>query len=73
MWPVRAEKDGDWNDAFYPIGNGLKEAIEKVRVRGDRRADEELESGNRDRRSSFLAANQAASAAVKGKETGANA
>ncbi len=31
------EKDGDWNDALFPIGNGLKEAIEKARkrVRGD--------------------------------------
>jgi len=24
---------GDWNDALYPIGNGLKQAIEKVRAK----------------------------------------
>ena len=30
------EKDGDWNDALYPIGNGLKEAIEKARARPGR-------------------------------------
>ncbi|MBV8901845.1 MAG: hypothetical protein JOY92_17225 [Verrucomicrobia bacterium] len=24
---------GDWNDALYPIGNGIKQAIEKVRRR----------------------------------------
>jgi len=24
------EKDGDWNDALYPIGNGIKQTIEKV-------------------------------------------
>jgi hypothetical protein len=39
------EKDGDWNDALYPIGNGLKAAIEKVRAAwGDR--DNEVESGS---------------------------
>jgi hypothetical protein len=27
------EKDGDWNDALYPIGNGVKQAIEKARRR----------------------------------------
>ena len=27
------EKDGDWNDALYPIGNGIKQAIEKARGR----------------------------------------
>ena len=27
------EKDGDWNDALYPIGNGLKQAIEKARAK----------------------------------------
>jgi hypothetical protein len=27
------EKDGDWNDAPYPIGKGVKEAIEKARLR----------------------------------------
>ena len=30
------EKDGDWNDALYPIGNGIKQAIEKARRRRDR-------------------------------------
>jgi hypothetical protein len=29
------EQDGDWNDALYPIGNGIKQAIEKVRSRGE--------------------------------------
>jgi hypothetical protein len=32
------EQDGDWNDALYPIGNGIKQAIEKVRLRGERLA-----------------------------------
>src|SRR5271166_1742224 len=27
------EKDGDWNDALYPIGKGVKQAIEKARLR----------------------------------------
>jgi len=27
------EKDGDWRDALYPIGNGIKQAIEKARLR----------------------------------------
>jgi hypothetical protein len=27
------ERDGDWNDALYPIGNGIKQAIEKVQLR----------------------------------------
>jgi hypothetical protein len=27
------EKDGDWNDALYPIGNGIKQAIERARLR----------------------------------------
>ena len=27
------EKDGDWNDALYPIGNGIKQAIDKARLR----------------------------------------
>ena len=27
------KKDGDWNDALYPIGNGIKQAIEKARGR----------------------------------------
>jgi hypothetical protein len=27
------EKDGDWNDALYPIGEGVKQAIEKARLR----------------------------------------
>src|SRR5208283_805445 len=26
------EKDGDWRDALYPIGNGVKQAIEKARL-----------------------------------------
>jgi hypothetical protein len=26
------EKDGDWNDALHPIGNGIKQAIEKARA-----------------------------------------
>ena len=30
------EKDGDWNDALYPIGEGLKQAIKKVRTRPGR-------------------------------------
>ena len=25
------ERDGDWNDALHPIGNGIKQAIEKAR------------------------------------------
>jgi hypothetical protein len=27
------EMGGDWNDALYPIGKGVKEAIEKARLR----------------------------------------
>jgi len=27
------EKDGDWKDALYPIGKGVKQAIEKARLR----------------------------------------
>jgi hypothetical protein len=27
------EKNGDWNDALYPIGEGVKQAIEKARLR----------------------------------------
>jgi hypothetical protein len=27
------EKDGDWNDALFPIGEGIKQAIEKARLR----------------------------------------
>jgi hypothetical protein len=27
------EQGGDWNDALYPIGNGLKQAIENARAR----------------------------------------
>jgi hypothetical protein len=27
------EREGDWRDALYPIGNGVKQAIEKVRLR----------------------------------------
>jgi hypothetical protein len=27
------EKGGDWRDALYPIGNGVKQAIEKARLR----------------------------------------
>jgi hypothetical protein len=27
------ERDGDWNDALYPIGKGVKQAIEKARHR----------------------------------------
>jgi hypothetical protein len=27
------EKEGDWRDALYPIGNGVKQAIEKARLR----------------------------------------
>ena len=27
------EKEGDWRDALYPIGNGIKQAIEKARLR----------------------------------------
>jgi hypothetical protein len=26
-------KDGDWNAALYPIGKGVKQAIEKARLR----------------------------------------
>ncbi len=32
-WRQYEQEGGDWNDALYPIGNGLKQAIEKVRVR----------------------------------------
>ena len=27
------KKEGDWRDALYPIGNGVKQAIEKARLR----------------------------------------
>jgi hypothetical protein len=27
------ERDGDWNDALHPIGEGVKQAIEKARLR----------------------------------------
>jgi hypothetical protein len=27
------EKEGDWRDALYPIGNGVKQVIEKARLR----------------------------------------
>jgi hypothetical protein len=27
------EKEGDWHDALFPIGNGVKQAIEKARLR----------------------------------------
>jgi hypothetical protein len=27
------EKDGDWNDALHPIGEGVKQAVEKARLR----------------------------------------
>jgi hypothetical protein len=27
------ERDGGWNNALYPIGNGVKQAIEKARLR----------------------------------------
>jgi len=27
------EKDGDWQDALFPIGKGVKQAIEKARLR----------------------------------------
>jgi len=27
------EKEGNWRDALYPIGNDLKQAIEKARLR----------------------------------------
>ena len=27
------EKEGDWRDALYPIGNGLKQAIENACLR----------------------------------------
>ena len=27
------EKEGDWRDALYPIGNGVKQAIAKARAR----------------------------------------
>jgi hypothetical protein len=30
---ARLHKSGDWNDALYPIGNGIKQAIEKARRR----------------------------------------
>lgn len=27
------EKNGDWNDALYPIGKGINQAMEKARLR----------------------------------------
>lgn len=35
-WRDLEQEGGDWNDALYPIGNGLKQAIEKVRARPTR-------------------------------------
>ena len=32
-WREFEQNGGDWNDALYPIGNGLKQAIDKVRAR----------------------------------------
>ena len=32
-WREYEQDDGDWNDALYPIGQGLKQAIDKVRAR----------------------------------------
>jgi len=32
-WREFEQEGGDWNDALYPIGNGLKQAIERVRAR----------------------------------------
>jgi hypothetical protein len=34
-----SERDGDWNDAPHPIGNGIKQAIEKVRIEALRRGN----------------------------------
>lgn len=32
-WRDFEKEDGDWNDALYPIGQGLKQAIDKARAR----------------------------------------
>jgi len=32
-WREYERDGGDWNDALYPIGNGLKQAIDKARAR----------------------------------------
>jgi hypothetical protein len=32
-WREFEQGGGDWNDALYPIGNGIKQAIDKVRSR----------------------------------------
>jgi TIR domain len=32
-WREFEQEGGDWNDALYPIGNGIKQAIDKVRAR----------------------------------------
>jgi hypothetical protein len=32
-WRDFEQNGGDWNDALYPIGNGIKQAIDKVRAR----------------------------------------
>lgn len=32
-WREFEQDGGDWNDALYPIGNGLKQAIDKVLAR----------------------------------------
>ncbi len=32
-WREYEQGGGDWNDALFPIGNGLKQAIDKVRAR----------------------------------------
>jgi len=32
-WREFEQEGGDWNDALYPIGNGLKQAIDKARAR----------------------------------------
>ena len=32
-WREYEADGGDWNDALYPIGNGIKQAVEKARAR----------------------------------------
>lgn len=35
-WREYEHDGGDWNDALYPIGNGLKQAIDKARARKEK-------------------------------------